>query len=183
MQTHTDADVVVTVPRAFNVVWPFFASKNSNSIMTVQMNEPMAKLLGEFIMEFADESDEGIETELYTLADYLLNAVEQHVFFPAHWTRREAKSTILVEKIEDAIMVHMTRNVQILLQNLITEAAPQEPNDPPLEKEIHVLGKALADPDGCYRLRQQKRENHRNNGGYHRSNGHHSGHGHSGYNR
>lgn len=159
------------VLRTFNVMWPFYTAPRRRQpdtsatpeeqeqhridvarscVTTVQLNTPMAELLREFIFDFADDGE--LEVELYALAEALSDRESDR-----KWSRSAAGTAFVVSRLEGAVIISMTRPIRDMLLDLIQSAEPRSSSDPYLEKEIHVLGKALHDPNMCYEVRQQKR--------------------------
>lgn len=137
------------IKRTFNVMWPFHTAPATHDpnlcITTIQLNWPMAQLLQDFMLDYAH--GDGLETELYALSEALTD--------DRTWSRKASNSALTVSRIEGAVIVSINKPVRTMLVQLIETA---EKDDPPLEKEIRALGLALRDPDRCYQVRQQKRQ-------------------------
>lgn len=128
---------VAPKPR-FNVVIPF------DGITTVQMNGVMADILHNFV----DDVDD-VDAEIYALAEALRNPSEPRTY-PADWVRVDnSRPNFAVWKFRRMICVLLNDCMAKMLQNFIQETEN-------VEVQIHALSKALADPSGCYELRQSK---------------------------
>lgn len=147
---------------AFNVVVPF------GGITVIQMNSEMASLISQFILECDD-----IEPEMRTFA-YALNRPtgrsgpvstvvvekgDENDRVIAEIMGKEdheyQDSTFTISCLNNVYSIQATRNMVEMITTFISEV------DGEIEKEIVALSHALNNPEMCYELRLDKKNERR----------------------